>query len=306
MSRCRCASRASCATSSRTQCSCTARTTSLRCCSAGVLARSHARIVLDLHGDWHISARLYGSQHAPLRCAARRPARRGSECAVPTACARSPSSRPTSCARKASSPIAEFPAFVDFGLYRERPRSPLPARAALLFVGVLEDYKGIDVLAEAWREAAPRVPDAELRLVGRGGEARRRRGAARRSPAPDAVVPGARPGRAAARARPLDGARAAVALRGAAADRARVVLPRPAGRRRASRRRRRSGATTARTASSSRSRTRGARRRPRGGAPASPPGPQHLAAGAARSASDWLATPEEFAERVRDLVASLD
>ena len=32
----------------------------------------------------------------------------------------------------------------------------------------------------------------------------------------------------------------------------------------------------------------------------------HLAAGAARSASDWLATPEEFAERVRDLVASLD
>jgi len=32
----------------------------------------------------------------------------------------------------------------------------------------------------------------------------------------------------------------------------------------------------------------------------------HLAEGAARSASDWLATPEEFAEQVRDLVASLD
>jgi glycosyltransferase involved in cell wall biosynthesis len=32
----------------------------------------------------------------------------------------------------------------------------------------------------------------------------------------------------------------------------------------------------------------------------------YLAEGAARSASDWLATPEEFAERVRDLVASLD
>jgi glycosyltransferase involved in cell wall biosynthesis len=32
----------------------------------------------------------------------------------------------------------------------------------------------------------------------------------------------------------------------------------------------------------------------------------HLAAGAARSASDWLATPEEYAGRVRDLVASLD
>jgi hypothetical protein len=33
---------------------------------------------------------------------------------------------------------------------------------------------------------------------------------------------------------------------------------------------------------------------------------EQLAVGAALSASDWLATPEEFAERVRDLVASLD
>jgi hypothetical protein len=31
-----------------------------------------------------------------------------------------------------------------------------------------------------------------------------------------------------------------------------------------------------------------------------------LALGAARSAADWLATPEEYAARVRDLVASLD
>jgi glycosyltransferase involved in cell wall biosynthesis len=33
---------------------------------------------------------------------------------------------------------------------------------------VLERYKAVDVLAEAWRRAAPRVPGAGLHLVGRG------------------------------------------------------------------------------------------------------------------------------------------
>jgi hypothetical protein len=33
---------------------------------------------------------------------------------------------------------------------------------------------------------------------------------------------------------------------------------------------------------------------------------EELSEGAARSANAWLATPEEFAERMRDLVASLD
>jgi glycosyltransferase involved in cell wall biosynthesis len=38
----------------------------------------------------------------------------------------------------------------------------------VLFVGVLERYKAIDVLADAWRLAAPRVPGAMLHVVGRG------------------------------------------------------------------------------------------------------------------------------------------
>jgi len=33
---------------------------------------------------------------------------------------------------------------------------------------VLERYKAVDVLAQSWRLAAPRVPDATLHLVGRG------------------------------------------------------------------------------------------------------------------------------------------
>jgi glycosyltransferase involved in cell wall biosynthesis len=35
-------------------------------------------------------------------------------------------------------------------------------------VGVLERYKNVDGLADAWRLAAPRVPEARLRLVGTG------------------------------------------------------------------------------------------------------------------------------------------
>jgi glycosyltransferase involved in cell wall biosynthesis len=61
-----------------------------------------------------------------------------------------------------------FPAYVDLSSFLERPVTELPDRPRLLFVGVLERYKGIDVLADAWRAAAPRVPDATLHLVGAG------------------------------------------------------------------------------------------------------------------------------------------
>jgi glycogen(starch) synthase len=38
-------------------------------------------------------------------------------------------------------------------------------------VGVLETYKNVDVLAAAWRRAAPEVPEARLVVVGRGSRA---------------------------------------------------------------------------------------------------------------------------------------
>jgi glycosyltransferase involved in cell wall biosynthesis len=65
-------------------------------------------------------------------------------------------------------PLDEFPAYMDFASFRERPVASLPARPEVLFVGVLERYKNVDGLAEAWRRAAPRIPEAGLHLVGRG------------------------------------------------------------------------------------------------------------------------------------------
>jgi glycosyltransferase involved in cell wall biosynthesis len=62
---------------------------------------------------------------------------------------------------------AEFPAFMDLELFT-RPPVPLPQTPAALFIGVLERYKNVDGLARAWRLAAPRAPGAQLRIVGRG------------------------------------------------------------------------------------------------------------------------------------------
>lgn len=130
-------------------------------------AHSDARVVVDVHGDWHASARLYGS---PLRrllaplvdLLAKIGIRRADG-------VRTLSAFTSELVREEGiEPAAEFPAFVDFDGFRSRPLAPLPERPTLLFVGVLEQYKGIDVLAEAWRIAAPRVGEAELRLVGRG------------------------------------------------------------------------------------------------------------------------------------------
>jgi glycosyltransferase involved in cell wall biosynthesis len=267
-------------------------------------AGSDARVVVDLHGDWRASARLYGS---PLRKAvapfvdllARIGIRRADA-------VRTLSSFTSDLVREQGvEPVAEFPAFVDFGVFRERPPRRLPARPALLFVGVLEEYKGIDVLAEAWRLAAPRVPDAELRLVGKGSRfavvenlladlPRQTRWhpafapdelAAELDDATALVLPSRSEGlpriviESFCRGRPVVGARA-----GGIIDEIRDGL---------------------------------------NGVLVDPDDPEaladalvdvlverewaeDLARGAAASAEEWVATPEQFAERVRELVASLD
>ena len=65
-------------------------------------------------------------------------------------------------------PTAEFAAFMDLEPFLEGDPGPLPGRPVALFVGVLERYKAVDVLAAAWRLAAPGVSDATLHVVGRG------------------------------------------------------------------------------------------------------------------------------------------
>ena len=62
---------------------------------------------------------------------------------------------------------ADFPAYMDLEPF-VAPARPLGQEPVALFVGVLEAYKNVDGLAAAWRLAAPRLPDASLRIVGKG------------------------------------------------------------------------------------------------------------------------------------------
>jgi glycosyltransferase involved in cell wall biosynthesis len=64
-------------------------------------------------------------------------------------------------------PAGDFPAYMDLEPFVREPE-PLPARPTALFIGVLEAYKNVDGLAAAWRAASPRVPEASLRIVGKG------------------------------------------------------------------------------------------------------------------------------------------
>jgi len=131
------------------------------------LARRDVPVIVDVHGDWKTATRLYGS-----------PARRllspladqiGNRAVRRADAVRTVSDYTTGLSRAVGvEPAGTFPAFMDLDPFLERPPAPLPARRTALFVGVLELYKNIDGLAAAWRLAAPRVPDAELRIIGRG------------------------------------------------------------------------------------------------------------------------------------------
>jgi glycosyltransferase involved in cell wall biosynthesis len=130
------------------------------------LAGSGAKVLLDVHGDWRTATRLYGS---PARRLLNPVADRLASLAVRRADAvRTVSDYTTGLVRDAGiEPAAVFPAFMDLEPFLGPPE-PLPERPSALFVGVLELYKNVDGLAAAWRLAAPRVPEARLRIVGTG------------------------------------------------------------------------------------------------------------------------------------------
>jgi len=138
--------------------------------AAALLARRIARVpvkvIVEVHGDWRTSTRLYGS-----------PARRlvsllGDQVAQ-LALRRADAVRTVSpfTARLVRElgvePAADFPAFMYLTPFTGE-MVPLPVEPTALFVGVLEAYKNVDGLAKAWALAAPRLPGASLRVVGKG------------------------------------------------------------------------------------------------------------------------------------------
>jgi glycosyltransferase involved in cell wall biosynthesis len=127
------------------------------------LARVPARVVVEVHGDWRTSTRLYGS---PARRLLSGLADRVAAFALRRADAvRTVSPFTAGLVRELDvEPTADFPAYMDLTPFTREPE-PLPDSPVALFVGVLEAYKNIDGLARAWRLAnAP----GELRIVGKG------------------------------------------------------------------------------------------------------------------------------------------
>jgi glycosyltransferase involved in cell wall biosynthesis len=131
------------------------------------LARVDTAVIADLHGDWRAPTRLYGSR---LRGLLNPVADRVALSALRSADGiRTVTGYTTGLVRELGlEPADEFPAFMDFDSFLQSPPRPLPERAQALFVGVLERYKNVDGLADAWRIAAARVGGAWLRLVGSG------------------------------------------------------------------------------------------------------------------------------------------
>src|SRR6187455_727081 len=131
------------------------------------LARSDAAVVVEIHGDWRTWSRLYGSRAravvAPLADRAALVAIRHADAV------RTLSPFTTGIVRDAGvEPAGVFTTYTELTAFSEPPVAPLPEQPVALFVGVLERYKNIHDIAAAWRLAAPRVPEARLRMVGDG------------------------------------------------------------------------------------------------------------------------------------------
>ena len=133
------------------------------------LSRVPARIIVEVHGDWRTSTRLYGS-------GARRLLAGIGDAVAAGALRRADAVRTVSpftahiVGELGVESTSDFPAYMDLDPFTV-PAVPLPDAPLALFVGVLEQYKNVDGLAAAWRLAAPCVEEASLRLVGKGTRA---------------------------------------------------------------------------------------------------------------------------------------
>jgi len=132
--------------------------------------RNRTRIVAEVHGNWRLATRLYGSParrvFAPVADAVDSLAVRRADAVR----ALSPYTAGLVETVRGRPPDAAFATYSDLSAFTDL-RRPLPERPTALFVGVLERYKGIDALAAAWPRVAEAVPGARLVVVGRGSRA---------------------------------------------------------------------------------------------------------------------------------------
>jgi glycosyltransferase involved in cell wall biosynthesis len=132
------------------------------------LARSRAKIVVEVHGDPGTLTRAYGSPArrllSPLADAA---ARSGIRAADAT---RALSPFTSSIIERVTGRPATacFPTYSDLSAFNDPPVVAVPDAQRVVFVGALEPYKNVDGLAAAWRQVAAALPAARLVVIGNG------------------------------------------------------------------------------------------------------------------------------------------
>jgi glycosyltransferase involved in cell wall biosynthesis len=134
------------------------------------LARSHAKLIVEVHGDPRTFTRAYGSDLRKLLApAADRAARAGIRGADSTRALSAFTSSLVEEARGVPA-TASFPTYSDLEAFADPPLVPIPAEPRVVFVGALEEYKNVDGLADAWRAVVATHPHATLSIVGDGAQ----------------------------------------------------------------------------------------------------------------------------------------
>jgi glycosyltransferase involved in cell wall biosynthesis len=130
--------------------------------------RPRPKLLVELHGDWRSASRLYGS---PFRRVLAPLADRAALFALRRADhTRTIAGYLTSLAEEATGrkPTAVFPTYFDLESFTTDPPRPMPQRPRIAWVATLQRAKNPQAFAEAWRLVAPRIPEAQLIMVGRG------------------------------------------------------------------------------------------------------------------------------------------
>jgi glycosyltransferase involved in cell wall biosynthesis len=126
------------------------------------------KVAVEVHGDWRTAPRLYGSRARTLiapfsdRLAAWALQRADRIRAVGNYTEDLVKSLPH------RGEMDRFLAFSDFATFLGDPPTDLPRDPNVAFVGVLERYKGIDVLIDAWPSIVEREPASVLWIAGDG------------------------------------------------------------------------------------------------------------------------------------------
>jgi glycosyltransferase involved in cell wall biosynthesis len=132
------------------------------------LARSKAKLIVEVHGDPGTLTRSYGSRARRLVSAAADAVARHGIAHADATRALSPFTSSLVEQVRGRPATASFPTYSDLGAFADPPLVAVPEAQRVVFVGALEAYKNIDGLTDAWRTIAGELPEATLAIVGDG------------------------------------------------------------------------------------------------------------------------------------------